>query len=411
MHQIIRRISSKKSISSLDSKSFLLDLGENKNDYVAIKSSLSKQPYNSYQFRDASSAASEILNKTRFITIDCSKDEEGLLNSTLNRLNLDTQKKPLTLKEIPWFPKTFNELSKIHYEVLTFGTGLDSDHPSFQDAEYRVRRSEIAEIAINSSVVEENVPRINYSKAEHETWRVVNEALTPLHKKYACAEYNDSVKEMRKYKEFSENFIPQLDDVTKYLKEKTNFKFFPVAGYITPRDFLSLLAFRVFPCTQYIRHESEPFYTPEPDVVHELIGHAPLFANKDFADFSQEIGLASLGATEKDIKRLAACYLYTVEFGLIINKNSEKKMYGAGMLSSASEIMNFVDEKSECRYFNPEIASEIDFPITTLQPIYWWSHSFSEAKDLVTKFVKTLQKDFVTNYDSKSKSIKIEIIQ
>ena len=67
------------------------------------------------------------------------------------------------------------------------------------------------------------------------------------------------------------------------------------------------------------------------------MGHAPMFAHKEFADFSQEIGLASLGASEVELKRLAAIYWFTIEFGMCYEKG-KPKAYGAGILSSVGEL-------------------------------------------------------------------------
>ncbi|KAF0306970.1 Protein henna [Amphibalanus amphitrite] len=298
---------------------------------------------------------------------------------------------------VPWYPQKIADLDKFADQILSYGSELDADHPGFTDAEYRRRRKEFADIAYNYKHGTP-IPRVEYSKEDVETWGKVYRRLTELYPTHACKEHNRAFPLLIEHCGYREDNVPQLQDISDFLKSCTGFTLRPVAGLLSSRDFLAGLAFRVFHSTQYIRHPSRPFYTPEPDVCHEVLGHVPLLADPSFARFSQEIGLASLGAPDEYVEKLATCYWFTVEFGLC-RQEGELKAYGAGLLSSFGELEYCLSDKPEVREFMPEKTGVQKYPITEYQPVYYVADSFDDAKDKMINFAATIPRPFSVRYD------------
>eukprot|EP01061_Rhynchopus_euleeides_P039698 TRINITY_DN680_c0_g1_i1.p2 TRINITY_DN680_c0_g1~~TRINITY_DN680_c0_g1_i1.p2 ORF type:complete len:446 (+),score=201.17 TRINITY_DN680_c0_g1_i1:88-1425(+) len=308
---------------------------------------------------------------------------------------------------IPWYATHISDVDKFKTETLAAGGELTSDHPGFNDKVYRERRDMIATMAKTYRYGLE-VPRVSYTADENKTWSLVWDKLMELYPTHACKEYNYNFSLMVENCGYRADKIPQLEDISQYLKYRTGFSIRPVTGLLSPRDFLNALAFRVFHSTQYIRHHSHPFYTPEPDVVHELMGHAVLFADPDFAEFTQSIGMASLGASDEIIQKLASCYFFSIELGLC-RQEGKVRAYGAGLLGSFGELQYSLggdEEKPEYLPWEPEVAGVTEYPICTFQPRYFVAESFKDATKRMRDYSNSFTRPFTLEYNPYTHTIK-----
>ena len=257
---------------------------------------------------------------------------------------------------------------------------LDPDHPGFRDAAYRARRNAIARLALQYQGGE--VPRIDYTAEEHATWRSVWSNLAPLHERYASREYREAAEVVRLDREA----VPQLADVNAALG--TGFCLRPVAGLVGDRTFLGYLARDTFLATQYMRHPSRPLYTPEPDVVHELIGHAPSFFQPGFVRLNRAFGRAAERASGDDLARVARVYWYTLEFG-VCRERGGLRAYGAGLLSSFGELGAF-EQRAELRPLDLQAMAAMPYDPTDYQRTLFVAPSFAEMADRVCDWLDAL---------------------
>jgi phenylalanine-4-hydroxylase len=264
---------------------------------------------------------------------------------------------------------------------------LPDDHPGRHDPAYLERRAAIAEIA-HAHHPGEVVPDVQYTPEEDDVWRTVSSQLAGKHREHACHEYLQGAERLT----LPADRVPQLQEVTERVTALTGFRIEPVPGLVPTRVFYGALADRCFLSTQYVRHHSVPFYTPEPDIVHEIVGHANGLASPVLADLYEAAGRASLRAeSDEALELFSRVFWFTLEFGLAW-EDGELRTYGAGLLSSFGEIDAYRD--AEIRPWpsldGPWAAmGRQGYDITAYQPVLFAAESFDRVVTDLTRFFDT----------------------
>ena len=241
---------------------------------------------------------------------------------------------------------------------------LADDHPGVGDPGYRARRNHIASLALGWQPGQP-IPHVDYTDQEQEVWRTVCRELAAKHERLACADYRDAMARLA----LPVDRIPELDEIGCRLRPLTGFEYHPAAGLVPFEEFYGSLADGIFHSTQYIRHHARPLYTPEPDLIHEVIGHGGLLAGPRLAELNRLAGRAARRLqTDAGRDFFASVFWFTIEFG-VVREQDELRAYGAGLLSSYGEIEEF--RGAEIRPLDIAEMGVRDYDIPQYQPILY----------------------------------------
>ena len=297
-----------------------------------------------------------------------------------------------------YYPKTKYDLNNNKREIVDVEK-IDqlSNHPCFSDKEYVKRKNYIQDIS-NSYNVGDEIPIIDYLDIENEAWNYVTSRIFPKMKTNCCKEININFDHFSKEIGMTSLKIPQLRDISNCLEKKSGFTIMPVGGLLSPRVFLNGLAFKVFASTQFIRPLEKCEFSGEPDILHEVLGHTAMLADNNFAEFSQDLGIASLGASDEDIKKLGNIYWFTVEYGLvnetlIVDGKEEivRRVYGGGITPSIFEIDYALSGKANYWPLDFEKMQTAYYDYVNLSTNYFVAKDFESMKLMFREYSKDIK--------------------
>jgi len=264
---------------------------------------------------------------------------------------------------------------------------LEPGHPGLGDEGYIQRRKALFALCRKHRLENLGPPLIEYTAEETRIWREVSPKLDELHVQYACRIYLDAKRELA----ITRDEIPQLRHLSDRVQRETNVHLVPAEGALPYRTFYEYIAQRGFPVTQFIRHGSHPEFTPEPDMIHDCLGHVPPLMNADYAELVALIGkaAATTGAGEQ-LLALKRFSWFSIEFGLI-EEAGATKVFGAGILSSTGEIPYSITSPEVKREpFVTDVVIATDYDPSRMQDHLFVAPSFPflrrELETLVRRF-------------------------
>ena len=223
-------------------------------------------------------------------------------------------------------------------------------------------------------------PWDDYGDEDHATWATLYARQREVLKGRACDEFIAAQDAMG----MTPDRIPKFAELNEVLSKATGWTLIGVEGLLPELDFFDHLANRRFPVTWWIRRPDQIDYIEEPDLFHDLFGHVPLLMIPVFADYMEAYGRGGVKAHAigaDALQNLTRLYWYTVEFGLIRQKDG-LRIYGSGIVSSKGESIHCLESDAPNRIgFDLERIMRTRYRIDTYQKTYFVIDSFEQLMD------------------------------
>ncbi|HJW72329.1 MAG TPA: aromatic amino acid hydroxylase [Geothrix sp.] len=267
-----------------------------------------------------------------------------------------------------------------------------------------------------------------YTPREHAVWRHILHKLTDHLKDKAHPSYLSGLAATG----IGLERIPSLDEMNEKLA-LMGWSAVAVRGFIPPAVFTELQSLGVLAIAADIRSHEHIEYTPAPDIVHESAGHAPILADRQYADYLKRCGEAGFRAISSvedqavyeairnlsvvkedpaaspeearlaeerlhaatasrryvsESTRASRLYWWTAEYGLV-GDLACPRIYGAGLLSSLGEASHCLTDAVKKVPLSLQCA-DTEYDITRMQPQLFVARDFDHLFEVLDAFESTL---------------------
>ncbi|WP_078970295.1 hypothetical protein [Streptomyces natalensis] len=241
------------------------------------------------------------------------------------------------------------------------------------------RRKQISEAIRRAGGL--NSHPVAYRAEEDLLWSTMVSKLNAIHPRVASSRYLQAKDRLP----LPVTHTARIDDVGQRLNNSAGFRLLPVDGLIPIENFYGRFADDIFSTALYLRCPSRPHYSPEPDMLHELVGHVVMLSDPLFADLYRLFGEATNNATSnQELQAISQVFWFTMETGLV-QEDGRTKAYGAALLSSSGELAK-LDRCPVEKFSIPEMI-ESDYDISAYQGKLFMAQSVDEMASEVRSFL------------------------